>query len=71
MSICGAQCIHSRLGKAFQTLLPFADSPANEGMRRKDLDITVDLGTGGKHTHRMYTCDLSREYIRINADYHT
>ena len=40
-------------------------------MQRQELDITVDLGTGGRHAHRMYTCDLSREYIRINADYHT
>ena len=31
----------------------------------------VDLGTGGKAAHRVYTCDLSREYIAINADYHT
>lgn len=40
-------------------------------MRRDEVDITVDLGAGGKAAHRMYTCDLSREYIRINADYHT
>jgi N-acetylglutamate synthase/N-acetylornithine aminotransferase len=40
-------------------------------MQQKELTIAVDLGTGGKHTHRVYTCDLSREYITINADYHT
>jgi len=40
-------------------------------MQQKDVAITVDLGTPGKHEHRVYTCDLSREYIRINADYHT
>ncbi len=40
-------------------------------MKAKDLAITVDLGTAGKFTHRVYTCDLSREYIAINADYHT
>jgi glutamate N-acetyltransferase / amino-acid N-acetyltransferase len=40
-------------------------------MRGKEMTIVVDLGTGGKHGHRVYTCDLSREYIRINADYHT
>ena len=40
-------------------------------MQGKELTIVVDLGTGGKHGHRVYTCDLSREYIRINADYHT
>ncbi len=32
--------------------------------------ITVDLGTG-KKTDFCYGCDLSAEYVRINADYHT
>jgi glutamate N-acetyltransferase/amino-acid N-acetyltransferase len=40
-------------------------------MKLKQLDIHVDLGVKGKHSHRVYTCDLSREYIAINADYHT
>jgi glutamate N-acetyltransferase/amino-acid N-acetyltransferase len=40
-------------------------------MKQKELAITVDLGTGKKFSHHVYTCDLSREYIRINADYHT
>ena len=32
--------------------------------------ITVDLGAG-KMSDFCYGCDLSREYVRINADYHT
>jgi glutamate N-acetyltransferase / amino-acid N-acetyltransferase len=40
-------------------------------MKLKELTIQVDLGVKGKHAHRVYTCDLSREYIAINADYHT
>ena len=40
-------------------------------MKKKELTIEVDLGTGGGGRHRVYTCDLSREYIAINADYHT
>jgi glutamate N-acetyltransferase/amino-acid N-acetyltransferase len=40
-------------------------------MQQNELTITVDLGTGGSHRHRIYTCDLSRQYIAINADYHT
>jgi glutamate N-acetyltransferase/amino-acid N-acetyltransferase len=32
--------------------------------------ITVDLGVG-KHSDFCYGCDLSAEYVRINADYHT
>jgi glutamate N-acetyltransferase/amino-acid N-acetyltransferase len=40
-------------------------------MKQENLSIAVDLGTGGKFSHRVYTCDFSREYIAINADYHT
>jgi glutamate N-acetyltransferase/amino-acid N-acetyltransferase len=40
-------------------------------MKNPEVVITVGLGTGGKGTCRVYTCDLSREYITINADYHT
>jgi len=40
-------------------------------MGQKDVDIFVDLGFKSDHSARVYTCDLSREYIRINADYHT
>jgi glutamate N-acetyltransferase/amino-acid N-acetyltransferase len=32
--------------------------------------ITVDLGAG-KFTDFCYGCDLSKEYVAINADYHT
>lgn len=32
--------------------------------------ITVDLGAG-KHSDYCYGCDLSRDYVTINADYHT
>ena len=31
----------------------------------------VDLGTGGAGQSRMWTCDLSAEYVRINAEYRT
>ncbi len=40
-------------------------------MKNELLTISVDLGTSGRASHRVYTCDLSREYITINADYHT
>ncbi|HVX86649.1 MAG TPA: bifunctional glutamate N-acetyltransferase/amino-acid acetyltransferase ArgJ [Phycisphaerae bacterium] len=40
-------------------------------MHDKDVAITVHLGTPGNASHRTYTCDLSRDYITINADYHT
>ncbi|MHB1767627.1 MAG: bifunctional glutamate N-acetyltransferase/amino-acid acetyltransferase ArgJ [Phycisphaerae bacterium] len=40
-------------------------------MQQTEVHITLNLGVGGKGTCRVYTCDLSREYITINADYHT
>ena len=37
----------------------------------KEIDIEVDLGTGGTEQATIWTCDLSAEYVRINADYRT
>ncbi|MBM4104254.1 MAG: bifunctional glutamate N-acetyltransferase/amino-acid acetyltransferase ArgJ [Planctomycetes bacterium] len=39
-------------------------------IRQKEHTIVVNLGIG-KHGDFCYGCDLSREYITINADYHT
>jgi glutamate N-acetyltransferase/amino-acid N-acetyltransferase len=44
---------------------------AAEYLQGKDLIVTVDLGTGGSGTSQMWTCDLSAEYVRINAEYRT
>ena len=39
-------------------------------IKGKEIDIDVDIGLGrGKAT--VWTCDLTHEYIRINADYRT
>ncbi|MBN1796226.1 MAG: bifunctional glutamate N-acetyltransferase/amino-acid acetyltransferase ArgJ [Sedimentisphaerales bacterium] len=37
---------------------------------RKEHTITIELGAG-KVSDFCYGCDLSRDYIKINADYHT
>lgn len=37
---------------------------------KKEHEITVDLNVGKYHDF-CYGCDLSREYVHINADYHT
>jgi glutamate N-acetyltransferase/amino-acid N-acetyltransferase len=37
---------------------------------QKEHTITVDLGVGNKSDF-CYGCDLSKEYVHINADYHT
>jgi glutamate N-acetyltransferase/amino-acid N-acetyltransferase len=36
-----------------------------------DIDIEVDLGVGGPHSATIWTCDLSAEYVAINAEYRT
>lgn len=36
-----------------------------------DLDIEVDLGVGGPHRATVWTCDLSKMYVQINAEYRT
>jgi glutamate N-acetyltransferase / amino-acid N-acetyltransferase len=40
-------------------------------LRQGDVNIEVDLGAGGNGRFRMWTCDLSAEYVRINAEYRT
>ena len=44
---------------------------AAEYLKGKDLVVSVDMGTGGSGTSQMWTCDLSAEYVRINAEYRT
>jgi glutamate N-acetyltransferase/amino-acid N-acetyltransferase len=43
---------------------------AAEHLRGRDVSLEVDLGLGHE-TARMWTCDLSAEYVRINAEYRT
>ena len=44
---------------------------AADYLRGKDISLEVDLGTGGTGRSRMWTCDFSAEYVRINAEYRT
>jgi glutamate N-acetyltransferase/amino-acid N-acetyltransferase len=44
---------------------------AAEYLKGHDIALEVDLGTGGRGRSRMWTCDLSADYVRINADYRT
>ncbi|MDE3154881.1 MAG: bifunctional glutamate N-acetyltransferase/amino-acid acetyltransferase ArgJ [Acidobacteriota bacterium] len=40
-------------------------------LREKEIEVTVDLGAGGAGEATVWTCDLSADYVRINADYRT
>jgi glutamate N-acetyltransferase/amino-acid N-acetyltransferase len=44
---------------------------ASTHLQGKDVSLHVDLGTGGNGTARMWTCDLSADYVKINAEYRT
>ena len=44
---------------------------AAEHLKGKEVDLEVDLGTSGASEATVWTCDLSAEYVRINADYRT
>jgi glutamate N-acetyltransferase/amino-acid N-acetyltransferase len=44
---------------------------AADYLQGHDIDITVDVGTGGDHEAVVWTCDLSAEYVRINGEYRT
>jgi glutamate N-acetyltransferase / amino-acid N-acetyltransferase len=43
---------------------------AAEYLKGTDLTVSVDLGAG-RASSTVWTCDLSAEYVRINADYRT
>jgi glutamate N-acetyltransferase / amino-acid N-acetyltransferase len=44
---------------------------ASRHLQGNEVVVRVDLGTGGHGAARMWTCDLSAEYVRINAEYRT
>ncbi len=44
---------------------------ASEHLQGTDVTLRVDLGTGKAGAARMWTCDLSAEYVKINAEYRT
>jgi glutamate N-acetyltransferase/amino-acid N-acetyltransferase len=51
---------------------PFDDAApeAAEYLKGNEITVSVDLGSG-RATSTVWTCDLSAEYVRINADYRT
>jgi glutamate N-acetyltransferase/amino-acid N-acetyltransferase len=44
---------------------------AAQYLEGRDIEIEVNLGAGGSGRATVYTCDLSAEYVRINAEYRT
>jgi glutamate N-acetyltransferase/amino-acid N-acetyltransferase len=54
-------------GRPFDERAPMA----SDYLLNRDVTLRVDLGTGKRGAARMWTCDLSAEYIKINAEYRT
>ena len=50
--------------------LPFDSEAATQALSATDVEIEIDLGQGEANT-TIYTCDLTYDYIRINAEYTT
>jgi glutamate N-acetyltransferase/amino-acid N-acetyltransferase len=48
----------------------FDETRAHEVMKHRDYAITMDMGQGAAEC-LFVTCDLTEEYVRINADYST
>ena len=46
----------------------YSEAMAAEHMRGGEIEIKVDLGVGDA-TSRVWTCDLTADYVAINADY--
>ncbi len=50
--------------------IPFDEKLARERLSRDEVDIIVDLGSGD-YKASAFTCDLTENYIKINAHYRT
>jgi glutamate N-acetyltransferase/amino-acid N-acetyltransferase len=48
--------------------LPYEEEAAHATLTKKEVTITVDLGLGTESA-TVWTCDLSHDYVSINADY--
>lgn len=48
--------------------ISFSEEKAKKILRRKEITITIDLH-GGSHSATLWTCDLSKGYVDINASY--
>jgi len=49
---------------------PFEEKTAHEYLKQREYGIRVELGRG-RHSLEFLTCDLTVDYVHINADYST
>ena len=48
----------------------YNENDLSKYMKNENIDITVEIGTGLKK-FTVYTMDLTKKYVEINADYRT
>jgi len=65
VALCGVPIF--RHGAGF----PFDRTALSQAMGAAEVAIDIDLGTGGTGGAEIFTCDLSYDYVRINAEYTT
>jgi glutamate N-acetyltransferase/amino-acid N-acetyltransferase len=65
VSLCGTQVFKN------MAPVPFRRDKVSDALKKKIVIIDIDLGHAGKTCAVAHTCDLSYEYIKINAEYHT
>jgi len=65
--------VHVGSIELFKDGVPFDDRApqAADYLTGTDIAIAIDLGAGGSHQATVWTCDLSAEYVKINAEYRT
>lgn len=74
----GAQVVQSKLGISFGSIEVACDGAVSPSyteeagasyMRNAEIEISIDAGTGEDGAATVWTCDLSKSYVDINADY--
>jgi glutamate N-acetyltransferase/amino-acid N-acetyltransferase len=55
---------------SYSVALPLDERAAHKRLMKNDVPIVIDLHSGSG-TARMWTCDLTQEYVHINASYRT
>ena len=53
------------------TVYAVREPQAAEHLKGHEVEVEVNLGASGAFEATVWTCDLSAEYVRINADYRT
>lgn len=49
---------------------PFDQDDAHDYLTEPEVSLSINLGVGGEQVS-FWTCDLSYDYVKINAEYHT